>query len=267
MSKIPKLKTWLPIEDAAARLSLLTDEPVLPRDLIQFAIEGHVSLSLYLFSPVLACCAEVIETPRELFGREVEYIPTKEQVIEAGERISYQVPPTIITVYPDKGHRLSGLVDVATNTATETYRSLYTLTDTGTSDEMRPYLYVEQDGGLYELREQVYTPDGFGAGTVEARHIPEGAKLVIRVSELNRLEAELGGKPLDSRERAAYNNLVGALLDTVLNGKRWGEPVSTFADQEDVIKYLTENYQDCYGIAKRSLEGKFAAANEAIKGQ
>ena len=267
MSKIPKLKTWLPIEDAAARLSLLTDEPVLPRDLIQFAIDGHVSLSMYLFSPVLALSAEVIETPRELFGREVEYLPTKEQVIEAGEMLSYQVPPSIIQVYPDKGHTLSGLVDVAAHTATETYRSLYITTDTGTPDENRPFMFVEQDGRLYELRERGYTPDGLSAGTVEARDIPEGAKLVIRVSELNRLEAELGGKPLDGRERVAYNNLIGALIDTMLHGKRWGEPVTKFADQDDVIKYLTENYRGRYGISERSLEGKFAAANEAIKGQ
>lgn len=268
MSKTPKLKTWLTIEDAAARLSLLTDEPVLPRDLIQFAIEGHVSLSMYLFSPVLAFSAEVIETPRELFGREVEYVPTVEQVIEAGEMLSYNVPPSIIQVYPDKGHTLSGLVDIAAHEATETYRSLYILTDTGTPDENRPFMFVEQDSGLYELRERAYTPDGLGAGTVVARDIPESAKLVIRVTELNRLEAELGGKPLDGRERVAYNNVVGALIDTMVNGKRPnGEKLSVFIDQQAVIDYITNTYQDLYGISERSLEGKFAAGNEAIKGQ
>lgn len=257
MNKIPKLKTWLPIEDAAARLSLLTDEPMLPRDLIQFAIEGHVRLSMYLFSPVLAFCSEVVETPSELFEYEVEYIPTKEQVIESGGMLSYQVPPTIIQVFSEKGHMLSGMVDVATHKATETYRSLYTLIDTGKPDENRPFLFVEQEGDLYELREKAYTPDGFGAGTVEARDVPEGAKLVIRVSELNRLEAALIGKPLEPKERLGLLNIIAAMADMMLIK-------GAFSTQQDLSVMLAEDYEGV-GISSSNIDKKIAEGNKSLR--
>ncbi|WP_162050565.1 hypothetical protein [Fluviibacter phosphoraccumulans] len=257
MSKIPKLKTWLPIEDAAARLSLLTDEPVLPRDLIQFAIEGHVRLSIYLFSPVLACCAEVIETPRELFGREVEYIPTIEQIIEAGEMLSYDVPLTIIQVCSDRRYMLSGLVDFADHKALDTYRSLYTLIDTGTPDESRPFLFVEQDGGLYELLERAYTPEGFDSGTVEARDLPEGGKLVIRVSELNMLEAALIGKRLEPKERLGLLNIIAAMADMMLIK-------GAFSTQQDLSVMLAEDYEGV-GISSSNIDKKIAEGNKSLR--
>lgn len=244
MSKILKLKEWLSLEDAAAHLSLIAETAVKPQDLVQFAIDGHIGLSLFMSDHVHAseCGFDDDGDPYLVLDCSVE-----DCVL------------------------LSGLADFAQYGRTEFYSWLFTLLSTGDRPKGEPWIYLEQNASVYQTM-RLLQPNQFPNTSDEAvllasSNLPDDSCVVIRVTELNRLEAELVGKPLDGRERVAYNNLVGALLDTVLNGKRWGEPVSTFADQDDVIKYLTENYQGRYGISGRTLNDKFAAANEAIKGQ
>lgn len=266
MSKILKLKEWLSLEDAASHLSLIAETAVKPQDLVQFAIDGRIGLSLYLFTSVSACRASLVNTSDFLQWRVVDDFPSIEDLIENGAAVM-DPTPTLIQTHVDQRGGLSGLVDIYQHKAYSTYEALYGLMEVHKPDDLTLMLPVEQNGKLYNLLSDDWSVDADLSLRATHTRIPEGAKLAIRVSELNRLEAELGSKPLDGRERVAYNNLVGALLDTVLNGKRWGQPVSTFADQDDVIKYLTENYQGRYGISERTLDDKFAAANEAIKGQ
>lgn len=246
MSKTPKLKTWLTIEDAAARLSLLTDEPVLPRDLVQFAIDGLIGLSLFISGSVHAVECEP----------EVEYV-------------SIDCPV-------EKSVSLSGLADFSQHGRTEFYSWLFALLTTGERPKGEPWIFLEQNSVVYQtmrlLQPNQFPNDSDEAVLLSASALPDDSFVVIRVSELNRLEAELGGKPLDGRERVAYNNLVGALIDTMVNGKHKGEKLSAFIDQQAVIDYLTNVYRNSdgkapYGLSKRSLEEKFGFGNEAIKGQ
>ncbi len=52
MSKLFKLKEWLIVPDAALHLSTVFDEKVTETEILQLAIEGKLSLSVYFVNMV-----------------------------------------------------------------------------------------------------------------------------------------------------------------------------------------------------------------------
>jgi hypothetical protein len=54
MKKLMAMKTWLPVEDAAAYLSLTFDESVTPADVLRFGLDGPLQLSVLFSEPVFA---------------------------------------------------------------------------------------------------------------------------------------------------------------------------------------------------------------------
>lgn len=213
MSKLLKLKEWLTIEDAATNLSTLANELISPVDIVQFAIDGHINLSLYLLSPSLACIAEVIETPRELFGREVDFIPTKEQVLEEGRMLAYDLPKLMMLTHSDKRCEIRGLVDIAQLEATEFYLRMYRNISSGVPDECHQHIYVVQDSLTYQLYEPSFNLDGTFSGYTDATNIPEQAKLVVRTSELTKLQEIFGqSDTIGNRERNNLLRCIASLL-------------------------------------------------------
>ena len=78
MSKILKLKEWLTIEEAATRLSASAGEEVSGADVLRFALDGHLTLSVYF-----------VNHARGTRGRVVPYTETQWAL----------VPPSML---PDK---------------------------------------------------------------------------------------------------------------------------------------------------------------------
>lgn len=65
-------------------------------------------------------------------------------------------------------------------------------------------------------------------------------------------------KEISSKSETAYLNIIGALLDTILEcGK--------FENQAALISYLEKQYQGYTGLSERNLKGKFAKANQSLK--
>jgi hypothetical protein len=71
-------------------------------------------------------------------------------------------------------------------------------------------------------------------------------------------------KPLTSRAETTYLNIIGGLLALMLGKSLAGTRQSIFNNQTAIIDALLAHYPDKPGIAQRTLEGKFAAANSSL---
>lgn len=187
MNKFLKLKEWVTLSDAANHLTAISNEKIASTDIVQFAIDGHIKLSLFLLEPTLACTAEAID----MFPGDPE-------------------SPKIMKVDPAQGSHLRGLADFYDYGSNEIYTCIYSLLKTGKPSPSHPFVYLEQNGVIYELRNKSH-----GTDTKEARSIPENSEVVIRISELTNLQERF--RPTDTLGTRERNNLlrcIAALLWT-----------------------------------------------------
>lgn len=68
MSKILKLKEWLTIEEAATRLSASAGEVVSEADILRFAIDGHLTLSVYFVNHARGIRGEIVPYTETLWA-------------------------------------------------------------------------------------------------------------------------------------------------------------------------------------------------------
>jgi len=73
-----------------------------------------------------------------------------------------------------------------------------------------------------------------------------------------------GGKPLTPRAETTYLNIIGGLLALMLGKSPAGKAQSVFNNQAAIISALLAHHADKPGIAQRTLEEKFAAANRSL---
>ncbi len=60
MKKLLKLKEWLTVPDAARHLSILFGEDVLEADILQLALDGHLTLSVHFVNHAQAQCGKIV---------------------------------------------------------------------------------------------------------------------------------------------------------------------------------------------------------------
>lgn len=70
---------------------------------------------------------------------------------------------------------------------------------------------------------------------------------------------------LSDRSEHTYLQIIGALVNTVLDVSPAGKPLSVFKNQAAIVDALTARHNDIPGLSKRTLDKKFAAANRALK--
>ncbi|KAA8554054.1 MULTISPECIES: hypothetical protein [Pseudomonas] len=70
---------------------------------------------------------------------------------------------------------------------------------------------------------------------------------------------------LSDRSEHTYLQIIGALINTVLDVSPAGKPLSVFKSQAAIVDALTARHNDISGLSKRTLDKKFAAANRALK--
>ncbi len=70
---------------------------------------------------------------------------------------------------------------------------------------------------------------------------------------------------LSERSERTYLQIIGALLNTVLDSSPAGKPLSVFKSQAAIVDALTARHSDIPGLSKRTLDEKFAAANRSIR--
>lgn len=70
---------------------------------------------------------------------------------------------------------------------------------------------------------------------------------------------------LSRRSEHTYLQVIGALVNTVLDVSPAGKPLSVFKNQSAIVDAVTARHKDIPGLSKRTLDEKFAAANRALK--
>lgn len=70
---------------------------------------------------------------------------------------------------------------------------------------------------------------------------------------------------LSSRSEHTYLQIIGAVVNTVLDVSPAGKPLSVFRNQSAIVDAVTARHPNIPNLSKRTLDGKFAAANRALK--
>ena len=70
--------------------------------------------------------------------------------------------------------------------------------------------------------------------------------------------------PLRNTTETVYLNIIGALIETMLAKSPAGKPFSVFESQVSIIDSLTAHFPGAPGIAKRTLEEKFAEGKRSL---
>lgn len=82
MSKLVKLKKWLTLSEAANHLSLVLEEDIAESDVLQFALDGDLTLSVQFVNPAYAgMCVQV--DPNEVVWNEFPSLPVVDPFIYA----------------------------------------------------------------------------------------------------------------------------------------------------------------------------------------
>lgn len=70
---------------------------------------------------------------------------------------------------------------------------------------------------------------------------------------------------VSERSELTYLQIIGAMLNVILDKSPSGKPFSVFKNQAAFVDIVTAYFGDYPGISKRTLDQKFAAANRSIK--
>lgn len=70
---------------------------------------------------------------------------------------------------------------------------------------------------------------------------------------------------LSERSEITYQNIIGALVNLLLDHSPAGKPLSVFNNQAAIVDAIIARHQDVPGLSKRTLDEKFAAANRSLK--
>lgn len=70
---------------------------------------------------------------------------------------------------------------------------------------------------------------------------------------------------LSERSELTYQNIIGALVNLLLDHSPAGKPLSVFKNQAAIVDAVIARHQDVAGLSKRTLDEKFAAANRTLK--
>ncbi len=70
---------------------------------------------------------------------------------------------------------------------------------------------------------------------------------------------------LSERSELTYQNIIGALVNLILDKSPAGHPLSVFKNQAAIVDAVVARHMETPGLSKRTLDEKFAAANRSLK--
>lgn len=284
-SKLLKLKNWLTVPEAARHLSILFEEEVNEADVLRFALDDHLTLSVYFVNEVSARCGRLITYEDE------EALPTELQsaladlpeesrkgVLEGiknfgwfGEHYAH-LDKEITTV--------DGVWDIPMVAGLQhIIENEYQKLSGGPEAETRiigAAYFVRGDGEVCRLYEEfddplvVKTKEGEKIIDFENKsdryypsvaHLPDDSMLVVRTRALLDLLERLNEEPTIAQKnpRTEKSNLhiIGAMLDIVMEKK-------LFNSEEGLRKHIAEKYAGFAGCTERTLGGRFAEAKKLL---
>jgi PIN domain nuclease of toxin-antitoxin system len=229
VSKLLKLKEQLTVAEAAHHLSILLGEEVSEPDVLRFALDGRVQLSVFFQQPtsaLLGTITTVEDVSDHLPGDGV--IPFDNESMDPSEEAYWQsyyswasnndsvlIDRTSRLVLQVKSHeRISGLWDLTMygeerSYAENKYRDLVT-TPQNSNEE-------PQVGGIAVVKKpDEKTDEAYGLLPTPLRHpvscLPTTSRLVVRTVALQELQASISdAKPLAKRERNTLLVIIAAL--------------------------------------------------------
>lgn len=217
LKKLLKLKDWVTVPEAASHLSTLFGEDVAEADILRFALDGRLTLSVNLVNYAVGRRGKMLplaEAERKIIQPSSDelYNSINEVDLLNGRVVSFSGGPTIIS---------SGVWDLAMLGAerSEIERKYHLLTGGPTvlSGSLDGLLVNRPDGTWCQLFQ------GDEAGEYSrAEALPSNAVLVVRTSALQDLWAQVsepgpnGERPVGQRERTTLLVIIAALAE--LNG-------------------------------------------------
>lgn len=264
MSKLLNGKKWLTVSDAAAYMSLAIGETVCDADILQFAIEDSLTLSVHILDREHAHVGQIVD--------------------ELSEKVDLDQLPVFLDdgfwVKKRDGY-VSGILDIVNcigcqQLLEKRYYSLKGGYDKPQTSDKGIYLKNSR-GSVFKLLcavpRNIYFDDEHDDDTyVSAIALPEACQLVLikdRIDILiNQLETQSQPrnkpKPFQERERISHINVISALLRVVL-GKDGVKRHPNFDSEAKLINHISNTYADCgEGLAKSTLENRFSEAKKTL---
>ncbi len=230
MSKLFKLKKWLSVADAADQLALVFGEKVTESDVLRFALDGALDLSIHLVngafgSPCVQVNIEAIEWDElpSLDGKRTIRIPKGGRVWQDDKGI-FQVQEIVLELDDD-------VYDLPmTGGEKVDVEYLYQLLVGGperTAVSLDGVLVSSSDGRLFEIQERYegLKPDSWTTPFLHpekfhpAGALPEDSVFVVRTVALTKfiqslnVDGNADEKPLLTRERNTLLVMIGLLCE------------------------------------------------------
>ena len=279
MSKLLKLLEWVPVPQAAKHLSTILGEEVSEADVLRLVIDRRIALSVDFVNHTQA--------------RRGKIIPLSEAKTAPGLPLPGVDPYDVVLglvlpdnkgvlTFDDEVETLSGVWDLSMigceSLDVEHRYQLLTDGPSVTLGGIQGAFVQRGESEIWQLQEHFEDNEHFPKDGLRkpwshkdnfypAGGMPVDAVFVIRTAELIRFQAQLSEADskqrktpaqLDPRAETTYLTIIGALLELVLN------PRAGRNSDAAVIRELIDNYSDKPGIAKSTLEGKFAAARRRL---
>jgi hypothetical protein len=275
MSKVFKLKEWLPMGEAAHYLSDKLNEHVSQADLIRLAIDNHITLSVRLINSTMSNqgLAVTADQAESIMSNQIEY--PKDYPFEMN---SDEVPYRVITsspiehgLYFKKGHFtfVKGMFDLRWGDGKSlVLRSEYQkLTDGAPIEgEYAVSIYLcDSDDCVYELLALDDDKDILECSSDDyytANALPSDSQICVRMKNLNLfidniLSQQQSSKRIHPRTEASYQHLVAALLEVIRSD-------ISYENDSQLIKYLVKQYQGYDGLSKRTLEDRLPECRNSL---
>lgn len=283
MSKLFKLKHWVTLDEAARYLTAkLPPDSVEVADLLQYALDKHLVLSLSLVNPVRAKLGSIVKTadaPRliaEFENHKIRFPGTDGEMQEIAKPVpvsSFVLDEDETMVMVERVLAVRGVWDLAgwggedvalRNMHHELTGAPLVKQTAGPSTWLRSPSRPSEHCELYELAPGSSEPAG-DASYVRATGLPKDSMLGVRVSEIERFlsmlaaEGAAPAKPLDARKETAYLNIIGALVELIQTPRPGRDSDAA------VIREMVENYGDRYGISPTNLQKKIPEARRSLE--
>jgi hypothetical protein len=247
MKKLLKLKQWLTVPDAARHLSILFGEDVSEADVLRFALDGRLTLSVYFVNGALGRCGPIVNMNTEDISRPIAEKLLKQTIGEEKPRFWNNLTFDPSTgefkfrhecLLLDDGRSISFVWQMPTfldgvwdltmlgHEKLEIEQRYQILTG-GPEVDMRfrdnPLdhpIVCREDGTYCQIHEWLNDSDrDHPGGYHPADCLPADSVVVVRTSALHDLDAQLSElehkveKPLEQRERDTLLVIIAALAE------------------------------------------------------
>jgi hypothetical protein len=210
LKKLLELKDWVTVPEAASHLSTLFGEDVAEADILRFALEGRLTLSIYFVNYAVGRCGKVV-----LADAERNIPPTSGGRYDSIKEVSLH-RNRVVSFSPGLTPLIFGLWDLAMFGAgrSEIKRKYHLLTGGPTpplaNDIWLDDLLINRPDGTWML---LFQDDGAGE-YFPTQSLPADAILVVRTSALQALVSEpepAMERPVGQRERDSLLAIIAAL--------------------------------------------------------